>query len=87
MPPLPTPTSGAAAGIVDGLVAVAGGEPTDETHLVPVVQELRDGAWSSEPMLDPRHGTAFGLFHGRLWMCGGAHAPGYAASATCTSMG
>jgi N-acetylneuraminic acid mutarotase len=84
--PLPTPTSGAAAGLVNGVLTVTGGESSGETALVPLVQELRGISWSSQPMTDPRHGTAYAQFQGRFWMCGGATAPGYHASTTCTSM-
>jgi hypothetical protein len=66
---------------------VAGGESAGETNIVPTVQMLRDGAWLNMPMLVPRHGTAFARYAGRLWLCGGATAPGYAAVATCTSIG
>ena len=37
-------------------------------------------------MLVPRHGTAFAVFRGRLWVCGGATAPGFQAVSTCTSL-
>ena len=86
-PPLAEPTSGAAAGVLGDMVLVAGGEPTDETRLVTTVPERHAGQWSSEPMLVPRHGTGYALFQGRLWLCGGATAPGYQASAACTSFG
>ncbi|HKA02979.1 MAG TPA: hypothetical protein VKD67_01580 [Acidimicrobiales bacterium] len=87
-PTLPTPTSGAASGVVGAVVVVAaGGEPADESHLVTTVQEWHDGAWSSEAMLAPRHGTGYALFRGRLWMCGGATAPGFHATNACTSLG
>jgi Kelch motif len=84
---LPTATSGAAAAVVDGVTVVAGGEPAGETRIVGVVQALRLGTWSSAPMLVPRHGTAFAIYHERLWACGGATAPGFQAVATCTSFG
>ena len=83
---LPTPTSGAAAGIIDGVLTVSGGESAGETALVPDVQELRGNSWTTQPMLEPRHGTASTQFQGRFWMCGGATAPGYHASTTCTSI-
>ena len=38
--PLPIPTSGAAAGLVNGVLTVAGGESSGETALVPLIQEL-----------------------------------------------
>ncbi len=84
---LPNPTSGAAAAQSNGVLAVAGGESSGETALVPLVQELRGGSWVTEPMLVPRHGIAYAIFRRRLWMCGGATAPGYHASTTCTSLG
>ena len=84
---LPIATSGAAAGIVDGVLVVAGGEPSGETSIVPDVQQLEGSGWTNQPMLVPRHGTGFALLDGRLWMCGGGTAPGYAATDTCTSIG
>jgi Kelch motif len=84
--PLPIPTSGAAATLIDGVTVVAGGEPSNETRLTEVVQLLQSRTWTDQPMLVPRHGTAFSLYRGRLWMCGGATAPGYQAVATCTSL-
>jgi hypothetical protein len=83
---LPVATSGAAAAVVDGVTLVAGGEPSAETRLVEIVQQLTTNTWSSEPMLVPRHGTAFAVYRGRLWMCGGATAPGFHAVSTCTSL-
>jgi hypothetical protein len=64
---------------------VAGGEPSNETSILGVIQEQRGDAWSTVPMLVPRHGTGYALYHGRMWMCGGATAPGYHAVADCTS--
>ncbi|HEU5003457.1 MAG TPA: hypothetical protein VFW71_11865 [Actinomycetota bacterium] len=84
---LPTATSGAAGGMVDGITVVAGGEPAGETSLTTVVQEQMGGTWSQVPMLTPRHGTGYALYQGRLWMCGGATAPGIHATAACTSIG
>ena len=84
---LPVPTSGAAAGTLGALTAVAGGEPSGETAIVGVVQWSRGQTWAQEPMLVPRHGTAFATYRGRLWMCGGATAPGFHAVSTCTSLG
>ena len=83
---LPIPTSGAAAGVVNGVTVVAGGEPAGETRIVPVIQELRSGVWTTQPMLEPRHGTAYAIYRGRLWACGGATAPGFQAVAACTSI-
>jgi N-acetylneuraminic acid mutarotase len=84
---LPIPTSGAAGAVMAGTTVVAGGEPAGETSIVAFVQMLRAGTWQNMPMLVPRHGTAFARYRGRLWLCGGATAPGYAAVATCTSLG
>jgi non-specific serine/threonine protein kinase len=84
---LPTPTSGAAAAIVRGTLAVAGGEPSGETSIETNVQLFDAAGWTTQPMLVPRHGTGFALFHGRLWMCGGGTEPGYAATDACTSFG
>lgn len=85
-PTLAVPTSGAAAADFGNALIVAGGEPAFEGNLVTVVQKLRDSAWTTQPMLVPRHGTGFALYRGRLWMCGGATAPGFQATATCTSL-
>ena len=84
---LPTPTSGAAAAVLGKTTVVAGGESAGETSIVDAVQLLDAGKWQHVPMLVPRHGTAFARYRGRLWLCGGATAPGYAAVATCTSLG
>jgi hypothetical protein len=83
---LPIATSGAAAAELGDATMVAGGESAGETSLVAVVQMLRGGQWHDEPMLLPRHGTAFAIYRGRLWLCGGATSPGYAAVSTCTSV-
>jgi N-acetylneuraminic acid mutarotase len=84
---LPIATSGAAAAAIKGTTVVAGGESAGETSLVGSVQMLHAGKWQSMPMLVPRHGTAFARYRGRLWLCGGATSPGYAAVTTCTSIG
>src|SRR5262249_47974325 len=84
---LPTATSGAAAALLGGTTVVAGGESAGETSIVATARMLDTGKWQNVPMLVPRHGTAFARFHGRLWLCGGATKPGYAAVATCTSIG
>ena len=86
-PVLPTPTSGALAARVGNVVLVAGGEPAGEGNLVTVVQEWSDGQWTTEPMRVGRHGTAYARYRGRLWVCGGATAPGLQATAACTSFG
>jgi hypothetical protein len=72
--------------VIDGVMLVAGGEPSVETRLVDVVQRFAANAWTTGPMLVPRHGTAFAVYHRRLWMCGGATAPGFHAVPTCTSL-
>jgi len=84
---LPVATSGASAAFLDGVVLVAGGEPSTETSLVPLVQEQRGAQWTDQPMLVPRHGAASTIYNGRLWQCGGASAPGFHAVAICTSTG
>lgn len=84
---LPIATSGAAAARIGGVTLVAGGEPSAETRLVEVVQRYAANAWTTDTMLVPRHGTAFAVYRGRLWMCGGAIAPGFRAVSTCTSLG
>jgi hypothetical protein len=83
---LAVPTSGAAAGVLDGVTVVARGEPDNETSLVGVVQLLNHGIWTTNPMLVPRHGTAYAIYRQRLWACGGATAPGFHAVSTCTSL-
>ncbi len=83
---LPVPTSGAAATFTRGVTIVAGGEPSGETSITGVVQRLAANRWTTEPMLVPRHGTAFAVYHGRLWMCGGATAAGFHAVSSCTSL-
>jgi kelch-like protein 9/13 len=83
---LPVATSGAAATLIGPSLIVAGGEPSGETNLVDVVQIRRGSAWSSQPMLVPRHGTGNAWFAGRFWLCGGATAPGFHAVADCTSV-
>jgi hypothetical protein len=72
---------------MNGTTVVAGGESAGETSIVAFVQMLQAGRWQNMPMLVPRHGTAYARYRGRLWMCGGATKPGYAAVATCTSLG
>jgi N-acetylneuraminic acid mutarotase len=80
-------TSGASAQFFGGRLIVAGGEPSGETDVIGLVQELRAGAWKTYDMLIPRHGTAYALYRGRLWQCGGASAPGFHAVSRCTSTG
>jgi len=87
LPDLPVATSGAGAGVIGDQVVVAGGENAGESFLVPTVFRLVGQAWTSEPMLVPRHGIQLTPFAGRLWACGGATAAGYAATALCTSIG
>jgi hypothetical protein len=83
---LPVPTSGAAAAVIDGVTVVAGGESSGEARIIDVVQRFAAQRWTTEPMLVARHGTAFARYRGRLWMCGGATAPGFHAVADCTSI-
>jgi hypothetical protein len=84
---LPTGTSGAAGAVLGGATVVAGGEPAGETRVVDLVQTLRSQAWTNESMLVARHGTAYAIYRSRLWLCGGATSAGFAAVATCTSLG
>ena len=84
--PLATATSGAAAAARNGVTIVAGGESAGETSITGIVQSLRAGVWRTTPMLLPRHGTAFAVYRGRLWACGGATAPGFHAVPQCTSL-
>jgi hypothetical protein len=83
---LPVATSGAAAAVVDGVTIVAGGESSGEARIIDVVQRFAGHRWTTSPMLVPRHGTAFARYRDRLWMCGGATAPGFHAVADCTSI-
>ena len=87
LPDLPHATSGAGAEVMGEQVVVAGGEDAGESVIVGVVARFRGGAWTEEAMLDGRPGIQLAGFRGRLWACGGAGAAGYAASATCTSIG
>jgi hypothetical protein len=85
--PLPAITSGAGGGaILNDFPVVAGGEDQAETRIVGQVQRYANGAWSSEPMLHPRHGFQLASFQGRLWACGGGDQPGLHPVATCTSI-
>jgi N-acetylneuraminic acid mutarotase len=86
LPDLPRPTSGAGAVALDGMVIVAGGEDPGESRLVDQVARLRQGAWSVEPMLVPRHGIQLAAYDGRAWACGGADQAGYHAVANCTTI-
>ena len=86
LPDLPAPTSGAGAGVLGEQVIVAGGENAGESTLVPSVFRFNGQAWSTEAMLLPRHGIQLAASGSRLWACGGATAPGYAASPACTSL-
>jgi hypothetical protein len=88
IPGLPSPTSGAGAATLPGNnVVVAGGEDGQESRIVNQLARFSHGAWTSEPMLNPRHGIALALFKGRLWACGGGDQAGLHAVATCTSIG
>jgi hypothetical protein len=90
LPDLPAKTSGAGgANFPTDEVVVAGGEPSGEAG--PVIDQLArfvNGAWVAEKMMVPRHGLQLALaFDGRIWACGGAIQPAYAAVPTCTSIG
>jgi Kelch motif protein len=86
LPDLSVPTSGAGAALVNGTIIVAGGEDAGEGRLVNHIFRTSGPGWSDQPMLVPRHGFQLAEFGGRAWACGGATAPGYAASAVCTSI-
>jgi hypothetical protein len=90
LPDLPAPTSGAGgASFPTDEVVVAGGEPSGEAG--PVIDQLArfvNGAWVAEKMMVPRHGLQLAYASGgRIWACGGAIQPAYAAVPTCTSIG
>jgi N-acetylneuraminic acid mutarotase len=87
LPDLPHATSGAGAEVIGDQVVLAGGEDAGESVIISVVARLRNGAWTEEAMLDPRHGIQLAAFRGRAWACGGAGTAGYDASAICTSIG
>ncbi len=85
--PLPLPTSGAGGGaVLNDFPVVAGGEDPGESGIVDQVARYLNGAWSSEPMLHPRHGIQLASFRGRLWACGGGEQAGLHPVATCTSI-
>ncbi len=86
LPDLPSATSGAGSGVLGDQILIAGGENAGESTLVASLFRFTGQAWASEPMLIPRHGIQFASDGGRLWACGGATAPGYAASPRCTSI-
>jgi serine/threonine-protein kinase PknK len=83
---LPRATSGAGGSAVDGLVIVAGGEDAVESRIVDQLARLRDGAWSTDTMLVPRHGFQLAVLGGRAWACGGGEQAGIHPVATCTSI-
>lgn len=87
LPDLPEPTSGAGAGAVAGEVVVVGGEDATEGRLVATVQRLRDGSWTADPMLFPRHGVQLAAWEGGLLACGGADQAAYHAVSRCTLIG
>lgn len=86
LPDLPTPTSGAGGAALGAVVVVAGGEDAGETHVIDQVARLRDGTWTSDAMLLPRHGFQLAVLDGRAWACGGAQLPGLHPVAVCTSI-
>jgi hypothetical protein len=101
LPTLPTPTSGAGAGIVDSEPILAGGETvTKRAEIEPCASRLvgfcyqdqvmrfRGGVWRVEPMLVPRHAVSLAPYGGRLWACGGALGVGTVRPVNnCTSIG
>jgi N-acetylneuraminic acid mutarotase len=84
---MPTPRGGAAAGVLDGRVLVAGGEGNAQLASgVFDAHEAYDPAsdeWTTlPPMRTPRHGTGAAVVGGRLVVPGGATQQGFGAVAT-----
>jgi len=72
LPPLPTPRSGFAAGIVDGLIVIAGGEGTPGIFPDNEAYDPRAGRWLRlAPMPTPRHGTGAAVIGGVMYVPGG----------------
>lgn len=85
---LPVATSGGGAAAFAGSdVVVTGGQDASETRIVSQLARWSGHAWTSESMLDPRHGFELAIYEGRAWACGGGSAPGLHPVATCTSIG
>jgi N-acetylneuraminic acid mutarotase len=84
---LPAATSGAAGAVLGNRLVIVGGELSPEAAMVPVIQRRQAGTWTREALTGARHGTAFAIYRGRVWMCGGATAPGFQAVTSCTSLG
>ena len=87
LPDLPAATSGAGAGVLGDEIVVAGGENPQTQVLINQVARYRDGAWSSDAMLAPRHGLTLASFGGRLWACGGGSQSLVHPVPDCTSIG
>jgi hypothetical protein len=66
---------------------VTGGQDASETRIVSQLARLGGHVWTTEAMLDPRHGFELAIYEGRAWACGGGSAPGLHPVATCTSIG
>ncbi len=82
---LPRPTSGAAAGVLDGRLIVLGGE--EPAGIIELFAIFDGAAWSSSaPMRVPRHGLGAAVVSERLFACAGGIRPGLHAVADCTSV-
>ncbi|HTE52995.1 MAG TPA: hypothetical protein VK698_19215 [Kofleriaceae bacterium] len=85
--PMPTARGGIAAGVLDGKIAVVGGEGNDDAASGVFAQaELYDPAadqWSALPdMRTPRHGMGAASVDGALYVPGGADREAFGAVAT-----
>lgn len=88
LPSLPVATSGGGAAAFGGSdLVVTGGQDASETRIVTQLARWSGHGWTSESMLDPRHGFELAIYEGRAWACGGGSAPGLHPVATCTSIG
>lgn len=88
LPALPAATSGGGATAFGGSdVVVTGGQDAGETRIVNQLERWNGHGWTSESMLDPRHGFELAIYEGRAWACGGGSAPGLHPVAICTSIG
>jgi N-acetylneuraminic acid mutarotase len=89
--PMPTPRGGSAAGLVNGLVVVAGGEGNTAAasgvfDAVEAYDPAAD-AWSVHaPMLTPRHGTGAAGVGNTLYVPGGADVMAFGAVATVEAL-
>merc|ERR1712232_250823 len=82
LPPLVTPRSHAALGVIGGRLYACGGrcmQPAGSTCALSSVESLcpSANAWEAvAPMLTPRLGAAAGIAAGKLFVCGGRYAGG-----------